>query len=79
MELAMHYIALVFAVDFIVEPLQANGPGKYPLNYLPFVVMLVGGALLRFAAQIWRPGSAARARTNRVKSEAVPQPHRHAR
>lgn len=47
---AMQYIALVFAVDFIVEPLQANGAGKYPLTYLPFVIMLVGGALLRLAA-----------------------------
>jgi hypothetical protein len=49
---AMQYIALVFAVDFIVEPLRANGLGKYPLTYLPFVGMLVGGALLRLAAQI---------------------------
>jgi hypothetical protein len=76
---AMQYIALVFAVDFIVEPLQANGPGKYPLSYLPFVVMLVAGALLRLAAQIRRPGTAGRARANRAISEAVPQPHRHAR
>ena len=49
---AMQYIALVFAVDFLVEPLQANGPGKYPLTYLPFVIMLLSGALLRLAAQI---------------------------
>jgi hypothetical protein len=56
----MQYIALVFAVDFIVEPLQANGFGKYPPTYLPFVVMLVGGALLRLAA-IWQPGAARRA------------------
>ncbi len=59
---AMQYIALVFAVDFIVEPLRAHGADEYPLTYLPFVVMLVGGALLRLAAQIWRrPGTAARA------------------
>lgn len=76
---AMQYIALVFAVDFIVEPLQANGPGKYPLTYLPFVVMLVGGALLRLAAQIWRPGPAGRARADGTISEAVPQPHWHSR
>ena len=47
----MHYIALVFAVDFIVEPLEANGLDKYPLTYLPLAVMLLGGALLRLAAQ----------------------------
>lgn len=51
---AMQYIALVFAVDFIVEPLKANGPDKYPLSYLPFVIMLLGGALLRLTAQIRR-------------------------
>jgi hypothetical protein len=48
--LALEYIALVFAVDFIVDPLQATGVGKYPLSYLPFVAMLVGGALLRLAS-----------------------------
>jgi hypothetical protein len=58
---AMQYIALVFAVDFIVEPLQANGLGKYPLSYLPFVIMLLGGALLRLAVQIRRPPMAGRA------------------
>ncbi len=57
-EAAMQYIALVFAVDFIVEPLKANGPDKYPLTYLPFVVMLVGGALLRLAAQLRRQRTA---------------------
>jgi hypothetical protein len=67
---AMQYIALVFAVDFIVEPLQANGPGKYPLTYLPFVLVLVGGALLRLAAQIRRP---------RMAGQAVTHPHRHSR
>lgn len=55
---AMQYIALVFAVDFIVEPLRASGLGKYPLTYLPFLVMLVGGALLRLAAQILPPSTA---------------------
>jgi hypothetical protein len=48
--MALEYIALVFAVDFIVEPLHAAGTDKYPLTYLPFVVMLVGGAGLRLAA-----------------------------
>jgi hypothetical protein len=47
---AMQYIALAFAVDFIVEPLTANGPDKFPLSYLPFVIMLLGGAVLRLLA-----------------------------
>jgi hypothetical protein len=58
---AMQYIALVFAVDFIVEPLRANGPGKYPPTYLPFVIILVGGVLLRLAAQIRRQRTAEQA------------------
>jgi hypothetical protein len=51
---AMQYIALVFAVNFIVEPLKAKGPDKYPPSYLPFVIMLLGGAFLRLAALIRR-------------------------
>lgn len=47
---AMEYIALVFADDFILIPLQANVPGKYPLSYLPFALMLVGGVALRVAS-----------------------------
>jgi hypothetical protein len=46
---AIEYIALVFAYDFILGPLQA-GDGKYPWSYLPFALMLVGGASLRIAA-----------------------------
>lgn len=57
-EAAMQYIALVFAVDFIVDPLQASGVGRYPLSYLPFVLMLVGGAALRIAARIRRQPAA---------------------
>jgi len=53
-EAAMQYVALVFAVDFIVDPLQASGVDRYPLSYLPFVLMLVGGAVLRIAAQLRR-------------------------
>jgi hypothetical protein len=53
-EAAMQYIALVFAVDFIVDPLKASGVDRYPLSYLPFVLMLVGGAALRIAARFWR-------------------------
>jgi hypothetical protein len=52
--LALEYIALVFAVDFTVEPLHAGGAAKYPLSYLPFVVALAGGAALRLAAFVWR-------------------------
>jgi hypothetical protein len=48
--LALDYIALVFAADFIFDPLQAAGVDKYPLSYVPFVIMLVGGVLLRLAA-----------------------------
>ena len=48
--IALEYIALVFAADFIFFPLRADGLGKYPLTYLPFALMLVGGAGLRVAA-----------------------------
>ena len=49
---AIEYIALVFAADFILIPLQVNGFGKYPLTYLPFAILLIGGAGLRVAAYI---------------------------
>jgi hypothetical protein len=48
--LALEYIAVAFAADFIVEPLMAGGPSRYPLTYLPFALMLVCGAGLRVAA-----------------------------
>jgi hypothetical protein len=48
--IALEYIALAFAADFILAPLQADGLSKYPLTYLPFALMLVSGAGLRFAA-----------------------------
>jgi hypothetical protein len=47
---ALEYIALVFAVDFIVLPLEAGGLSGYPVSYLPFTGMLVGGTALRVAA-----------------------------
>ena len=47
---AMEYITLVFAADFILIPLQASGLGKYPLSYLPFALMLVGGVGMRVAS-----------------------------
>lgn len=34
--IALEYIALVFADDFILAPLQATGFRSYPLSYLPF-------------------------------------------
>jgi hypothetical protein len=49
-EIALDYIMLVFAVDFIRIPLQEDGIGKYPLSYVPFAIMLVVGVGLRFAA-----------------------------
>ena len=48
--IALEYIAIVFAADFIVAPLQADGLSKYPLTYLPFAVMLITGAGLRVVA-----------------------------
>ena len=47
---AMEYIAYVFAVDFILIPLHEHGVGGYRLSYVPFAVMLIGGAGLRIAA-----------------------------
>jgi hypothetical protein len=47
---ALEYIALAFAADFIVGPLQSEGLNKYPLTYFPFALMLVVGVTLRAAA-----------------------------
>jgi hypothetical protein len=58
MELALQYIMLVFADDFIAEPLRAGGADKYPLSYVPFVLMLIGGVGLRLAGQIHRRAKA---------------------
>ena len=52
--ITLEYIALVFASDFILDPLKANGLEKYPLTYLPFAFMLVGGAGLRIAVYLDR-------------------------
>jgi hypothetical protein len=60
-EAAMQYIALVFAVDFIVDPLQASGVDRYPLSYLPFVIMLIGGAVLRISMRFSRQPVASKA------------------
>jgi hypothetical protein len=51
--IALEYIALVFASDFIFLPLHA-GYDKYPPSYLPFAFMLVSGVSLRFAAFVQR-------------------------
>jgi hypothetical protein len=44
---ALEYIALVFAADFILGPLQASRPKYAVLTYLPFALLLVGGVGLR--------------------------------
>lgn len=47
---ALEYIALVFATDLILGPLQAARPSKYAvLTYLPFALLLTGGVGLRVA------------------------------
>jgi len=48
--ITMECIAYVFAVDFIFIPLQDHGVKGYPLSYVPFAVMLIGGFGLRIAA-----------------------------
>ena len=47
--IALEYIAIAFAADFIVGPLHAEGLGKFRPLYLPFALMLVVGAGLRVA------------------------------
>jgi len=47
---SIEYIAFVFALDFILEPLRARGLDDYPWTYVPFALMLFGGAGLRLAA-----------------------------
>jgi hypothetical protein len=59
--IALNYIALVFAADFIEGPLKRGGIANYPLSYMPFALMLIAGAGLRVAALVhrkfrnWRP------------------------
>ena len=48
----MEYIALAFAVDFILPPVQSNG--KQLLTYLPFALLLVGGAVMRLVVSVER-------------------------
>jgi hypothetical protein len=54
--IALEYIAIAFTADFIT--LHAHELGKHPLGYLPFALVLVSGAGLRFVAfwdRILRP------------------------
>jgi hypothetical protein len=53
--IAIEYITVVFAYDFVLGPLHA-GIGQYPWSYIPFAVLLVGGVCLRafaFAGSLW--------------------------
>jgi hypothetical protein len=43
----VEYIAFAFFVDFVVHPLES---ATYPLGYLPFTMMSLGGPLMRLAA-----------------------------
>jgi hypothetical protein len=52
--IALNYIALVFAADFIEGPLRRGGIANYPLSYLPFALMLIVGVGLRVAAFLYR-------------------------
>ena len=45
--IALEYIAVAFAADFILGPLQADGLERFRLSYGPFALMLVIGAGLR--------------------------------
>jgi hypothetical protein len=68
--IAMEYIALVFFVDFIRIPLQENGFVSYPVSYLPFALMLIGGVGLRvvsFARFAANPRTAAVANSVSMK------------
>jgi hypothetical protein len=52
--IALNYIALVFAADFIEGPLKMGGIANFPLTYLPFAFMLILGVGLRIAAFVHR-------------------------
>jgi hypothetical protein len=64
--IALNYIALVFAADFIEGPLRRGGVANYPLSYLLFALMLVVGVGLRIAAFLYR-----KRRDRRPKHRAV--------
>lgn len=48
--IGLEYIAIVFAADFIVLPLEEHGFAKYPPTYAPFGLMVVAGMVIRLAA-----------------------------
>jgi hypothetical protein len=50
LNVGLEYIALVFAMDFIIIPLQVRGFASYPVAYIPFDLMLVAGTAFRFIA-----------------------------
>jgi hypothetical protein len=64
--IALNYIALVFAADFIEGPLTRGGVANYPLSYVPFALMLMAGVGLRIAAFLCR-----KRRDQRPKHRAV--------
>jgi hypothetical protein len=49
---AVEYIAYVFAVDFILLPLQSVGSSHYPRTYVPIALMLLVGVGLRISALV---------------------------
>jgi hypothetical protein len=51
--IALNYIMLCFAADFVQGPLEKGGVANFPLSYMPFALMLVAGVSLRVAA-FWR-------------------------
>jgi hypothetical protein len=46
--IALEYIAIVFTADFVT--LHSHELTKQPLSYVPFILLLVSGACLRFVA-----------------------------
>jgi hypothetical protein len=48
--LGLEYIAIVFATDFIVLPLEEHSLAKYPPTYAPFGLMVMAGMAIRLIA-----------------------------
>jgi hypothetical protein len=48
----MEYIAFLFCLDFVVNPL-VNGV-RHPLGYVPFSLLIIAGPVLRIAAMVRR-------------------------
>jgi len=47
---ALEYIALAFAADFVIGPLETDGLGRFPHSYMPLALMLIAGVCLRTVA-----------------------------